>query len=349
MVVSSLLEVSLMSSINRLLREELTKKFGKLSRSNGWWGIPCPFCGGKTNSRNMFVRIPNNDTDNVLMMKCFKAGCGFTDIVRPQHLIKLGIENRELIKMIDSNQYKNDRVIMEESNREYSFIMPKEYLGKDINDYLLTRTGKSFNDSYGMSEKMSIITDIKRFLDTNRDMIIDPDYRLKNIYKHPDKCICFINSTGTRLYVRYIDESLYGGKKHDKIPLIRLPDYSLHKPYSIYQTIDKNDIDGFYVFIGEGIFDIVNASIHYSGGVKSYLEATGSASAIRNRYLHLSKYLFSVKWVFMKDSDVDISFFKKIKRDYDYRFKYNPFVIYSTNTKDLGNISENPIPKREQI
>lgn len=339
-----------MNNINRLLHEELTKVFGKLSRSNGWWGIPCPFCShGKTNSRNMFIRIPNNDTDNVFVMKCFKAGCGFTDIVRPQHLMRIGVTNKELLKLIDSNQYKNDRIIMEESNKEYSFIIPKEYLSIDSNNYILDRTGKSFNDTYGLSDKMSIVTDVKKFLEINRDRLINPDYRLKVLYKYPDKCVCFINSTGTRLYVRYIDEELYGGKKHDKIPLIHLPDYSLHKPYSIYQTVDKNDIHGFYVFIGEGIFDIINASIHYSGGVKAYLEATGSGSAIRNRYLHLSKYLYDVKWVFMKDADVDISFFKKIKKDYDYRFKYNPFVIYSDNTKDLGNISENPYPKREQI
>ena len=338
-----------MSSINRLLHEELTKKFGNLARSNGWWGIPCPFCGGHTNSKNMFVRIPNNDTDNVFMMKCFKAGCGFTDIVRPQHLMRLGIDNKELLKLIDANQYKNDRIIMEESNKEYSFIMPKEYINKDMDDYILSRTGKSINDTYGLADKLGIITDIQKFLDINRDVLIDPDYRLKTIYKYPDKCICFINSSGTRLYVRYMDEKLYGGKKHDKIPLIHLPDYSTHKPYSIYQSINKDDIAGFYVFIGEGIFDIINASIHYSGGVKAYFEATGSASAIRNRFLHLSKYLYDVKWVFMKDSDVSINFFKRLKKEYDYRFKYNPYVIYSDNTKDLGNLAENPKPKREQI
>ena len=44
-----------------------------------------------------------------------------------------------------------------------------------------------------------------------------------------------------------------------------------------------------------------------------------------------------------------MDFFYKLKKSYNYRFKNPLSIVYSENTKDIGDLSENFIPKKKII
>lgn len=331
---------------NRRLRDALKAVNQYTRTSKGWLGVKCPFCGDskKAKSVHMYVRIPSDENDNVYALKCFRTNCGYSSIMKPQDLIKFGITDPELFKFIEENYHKSNKMIRVIEKVKNDLILPKEIIKTPaVSSYLNKRTGVDFNDYY-IQEKLSFIPDIKKFIIMNQSVIDDSD-GLRYIWDNADTSICFLNRTGTRLFARHIA----GYKTHSIVSLKYLPDFVSHQPYTIINGVGENDIKGFYYSISEGIFDTINMYLHISGGVNGIFEAAGSASAIKNRFLEGSKYFYDIDWIFGKDSDVDMKFFMKLKSEYHYRFKNKASIVFSENTKDIGDLSECFIPRKKEI
>lgn len=126
-------------------------------------------------------------------------------------------------------------------------------------------------------------------------------------------------------------------KKHIKVPIVKFPIYVYHKPYAIDDNFDITQ-DEVYIVLAEGIFDTINIS-NYLGGINALYVQTGSAGGMYGMFKRLSKYYY-VDWMFVRDEDVEISFFKNIKKYNDYRFRNKAYVVYNELSKDFGDFRE---------
>lgn len=337
-----------MSHYNRLLRDALIKWSGYYKTSNGWIGVKCPFCGDskKEKSVHLFVRISNNEDDNVYMTRCFRTNCGHTGILKASELVKFGIINSDLFSFVQSQEYKSYKKIKTVDKEDSKLIISLDsYSSKEIQEYMIKRIGIDAQDS-DVRRRLRFIPDIRNFILKNQD-VLAPSDSLKYIWDNADTSVCFLNKNGTRIFARHINP--INDRKHSIATIVNIPDYAVHTPYTIVNGIGEYDIDNFHYALCEGIFDILNMYLYISGGVSGIFEATGSASSIRNRFLRASNYYYDINWIMGKDSDVSMDFFQKLKKTYDYRFKNPLSIVYSENTKDIGDLSEKFIPKKKII
>lgn len=335
-------------NVSTILLEELQAKHRLHKSGTDWYGLRCPFCGDsdKHNSYHLYMRIPKDPNDILYGIKCFKPGCGKSGILNVHDLQKLGVKSRAVHDFMRDNEISSAALVY---NMEKRVIHEITLQGCDVtrygslDEYFKKRTNIDLSDVYG---DLRIIPDIKKFIDLNQHLIQDKkDKRWIYLYNHPEDCFVFINKTFSRLFVRYINNP----RKHDKIDIVKFDFMLSHCNYTLEKGISPNQITGLKVFIGEGIFDIVNTYLHYTDRSGSLLESTGGIEGYLKVFLAISRQYYDINYIFLKDSDVMESYFLNLYKKYMYRFKYSPFILYSENTKDNGDMSLNPIVKTKQI
>jgi hypothetical protein len=334
--------------VSAILLEELQANHKLQKSGTDWYGLKCPFCGdsGKHNSRHLHIRIPKDPNDTLYGIKCFKPGCGKSGILNVHDLQKLGVKSRAVHDFLKDHEISSAALVYNLEKRVLHNITlqgcdVKRY--EPIDTYFKKRTNIDLTDVYG---DLRIIPDVKKFMDLNAHLIkTKSDKRWNYLYDHPEDCIVFINKTFTRLFVRYI----LNPRKHDKIDIVKFDFMLSHCNYTLEKNVVENQITGLKGFIGEGIFDIVNTFLHYTDRSGSLLEATGGIEGYLKVFMSMSRQYYDINYIFLKDSDVSESYFMNLYKKYMYRFKYNPFILYSENTKDNGDMSLNPIVRTKQI
>jgi len=310
----------------------------KVQGNKEWFMIQCPFCGDSPNpnTRHLNVRISVNDDH--MYVKCFQSKCDVAGPLTSQHLMKMGLSDMQVLKFVSDKSKITSKMVRNISSTKLNLQIPEK---KRIpSEYFKARTKKEMTDDN--IRKYRIVTDFTKFYELNKDTI-DYDKKLGLLmYKESENknFIGFLNESGTYLQVRSVDDD---DTKHIKIPLVKLPIYVSHQPYVLTRNFDlaKRDV---YIYVTEGLFDIVNV-YNYFMDDGLYMQ-TGSASSIYGQFKKFSKFYYGVYWVFVRDRDVSIKFFKNLKEQYDYRFKNDAYVVYNELSKDFGDFRE-PIQVRK--
>ena len=308
-----------------------------------WYGVRCPFCGDSQNNPNAFhlyLRIPSSTEDDLYAMRCFKPSCNVSRVMTQQDLLKLGVRNREVSEAIGKYQVYNKVKDTELMNFRSNIIIPKGEVGVDTKAYFKERTGYDLTEE--LIIKLRIIPDIRKFLKENKDVIQTlSDVRLQNMYNKPDNHIGFMNDTGTRIEVRY--HGKHGrSRNHDKIPLIKLDKFQEHKAYVIEEDVAEYNTSGLAVVVGEGLFDTINSYLHLDIKKGLFIE-TGGFSSFTSTILSYTRKYYDIDWYILKDSDIGDWYFDWLLKNYGYRFKNGIYIVSSKNTKDIGDMSKNPI------
>lgn len=338
-----------MTEVGKLLLTELQEKHKLYKSGADWHGLRCPFCGDSSHdpkAHHLYVRIPSDDKDKLYGIKCFKPGCGKAGVLNIHDLVKLGVKSRAVHEFIRNNEITSDELIYKTEKRvltEVTLNGCDDIKYPSIVDYFKGRTNFDLSDIYN---EIRMIPNIKAFIDINKHLITDKkDKRWGYLYNHPEDCVCFINKTKTRIFVRYINNP----RKHDKIDIIKYDFLFSHANYSIEKSLGVGQITGLRGYIGEGLFDIINMYLNYSDNKSSIYEATGGIEGFTKAFMNMSREYYDIIWMFLQDADVNDIFFKNLYNKNKYRFKYNPFVIHSKNTKDLGDVRDNPIIETVQL
>lgn len=313
----------------------LIDRYDAKVQNNGiWYKIRCPFCGDSNKhkySRHLNIRIPYDD--NMMVAKCFQPKCDVGGLLNRDHLVKMGMSDTSVLKFITDKAKVNKSIVNKISSTNLHLALPDKPYG-EVSDYFKARTNISLKDK--SIKRYNVVGDFGWFLERNKNKF-KPNRRLKELRDNEKKgfrYIGFLNETGTFMNVRSINDDK---RKHIKIPIIKFPIYVYHKPYAIDSGFDVTK-DEVYIVLAEGIFDTINIS-NYLGGINALYVQTGSAGGMYGMFKRLSKYYY-VDWMFVRDEDVDISFFKNIKKYNDYRFRNKAYVVYNELSKDFGDFRE---------
>lgn len=303
----------------------------KIQSNKEWYTLRCPFCGDSDKhkeSKHLNIRISKKD--DIMAIKCFQPKCDIGGLLKRDHLIKLGVSDLEILNYVSSKEKENKKIINKISVTKLNLKIPLN-IKKENKEYFEKRTGLNITEE--MIQKYRIIGDIENFINMNKDKIDYNKMLWKLMYNEREgiRYIGFLNDSGTFLNFRSVNDKI----KHIKIPIIHLPIYVDHKPYSIKRNFNIKKRP--YIVIAEGVFDIINI-YNYLNNYDGLFLMAGSVGGIWNIFNKISKYYYDVIWVFIRDEGVNIDFFKKIKKYNDYKFKHDAIVIYNEASKDFGEI-----------
>ena len=309
------------------------KHDAKMQGNGIWYKMQCPFCGDSPNPYSTHFNLRISSEDNLMVKKCFQPGCDSSGLLDRDDLIQMGMADTEVLKYVSDKVVENREMVKKISTTELNLTIP-EKKNKSVVDYFEKRTNKEMDRD--IQKKYRIVSDIFSFCCLNKERI-EINNELRKVAKREKykglNYIGFLNEPGTYLHIRSVDNK---DLSHRKIPLVNFPIYIEHKPYYIKDNFNiKNKM---YMCLGEGVFDVLNA-YHYFNYDGVYIQ-TGGASGFFRIFKYYSKLYYNVKWVFLKDQDVDIDMFKKLKYIYSYRFKEDALVIYNKKAKDIGDFRD---------
>ena len=215
-----------------------------LTKSGSWYGVRCPFCGDstKSNKPHLFLYLDEKN-DGLIGMKCFQPKCDISTIMDDEKAVKLGIFDRDIISFLLDNKGKFNKIVKQLEDTPSGIKLKVDSILPEQIVYIKNRTEKDFSTST-MIRKYKYVTDVSKFLKDNEDLITNKEDSRFELLKKMD-VVGFLNPTHTMLHCRNISD----GKdvmKHIRIPLIKLPMYAEHVPYTIYQNmmmIMKNTTD----------------------------------------------------------------------------------------------------------
>lgn len=308
-------------------------KHDAIVQSNGeWYKMKCPFCGDSPNPHTTHFNIRISEDDNFMVKKCFQPGCVASGLLTRDGLIHIGISDTDVLRFVIDSAKENKDVVSRISGTKLNLEFPD--LLDEPKEYIYRRTNIDL-DKEDNIKKYRIVTDLNKFYNINKDKI-EYNKRLWMLMAKERKgkrYVGFVNDTGTFMDIRSVKD---GKITHMKIPLKEFPLYVDHKPYLIKHNFSlKRKMK---IYIGEGVFDIINVyNFFRNDGV--YIR-TGSINSYYKIFKRFSKYYYDVEWVFIRDKDVSIEFFKKLKKTYSYRIKHDPLIIYNDLSKDFGDLRE---------
>ena len=320
-------------TINQLILEDLQHKIVK--RSGKWVGLKCPFCGDSASHKPHLWLMLSDEQDGFIGMRCFQPKCDVRGIMSLDRATKLGVKNKEVLLYLMKNKGKLSnrlRVIETTVNN----IDINTSFDTSALEYMYNRTNKNFDNTMYVN-KFSYIGDVKEFLKNNWKHIQNRDLKMfKYLMENP--AACFVNQTRTRLFARTLSDD--ANIKHVKVALINLPIYAKHAPYKINQHVDmKDDYSDHHRFYGEGLFDVINTSIHISGDIKSEFIGCSSFNAMKLIIDEETLLRPNKQEVVVKDADINLNQISNIFKPISYRLKTQPYVIYNKLGKDFGNIN----------
>lgn len=320
-----------------------------LTKSGSWYGVRCPFCGDstKSNKPHLFLYLDEKN-DGLIGMKCFQPKCDISTIMDDEKAVKLGIFDRDIISFLLDNKGKFNKIVKQLEDTPSGIKLKVDNILPEQIVYIKNRTEKDFSTST-MIRKYKYVTDVNKFLKDNEDLITNKEDTRFELLKKMD-VVGFLNPTHTMLHCRNISD----GKdvmKHIRIPLIKLPMYAEHVPYTIYQnTKDDDDYEEYHRFYGEGLFDVINTSIYMACDVKGKFVATSSFSAMRGIINRETLFKPNKTEVVIKDADISVNMIKSLFKPYGYRLKDNKITyIYNDSGKDFGNIKDEIKPMKKTI
>lgn len=314
----------------------------RYSKASKWVACKCPYCDTSSNKRHMNIQLKEHQP---LIYKCFRASCGVQGVLTKKVARDLGLTNSVFLKIIDKKY--NENIMIDATKKTILKGIHDVDLG-DISEecaaYFKKRTGRVLNST--LQHKFRICSSINQFIDKNSH-IAKLNMDNLNILAYREnmqnkKFIYFFNDRYTMVYGREI-----GGDLKIKTSIISdKTGLASHIPYTFrsdgeYQYKDT-DAEG-TLFLGEGVFDIINAYFHLYHNYKGVFMASTSFTATPNCINLFSKYIFEPNIIILSDDDVKITTYEKF-------LKYNKinknrihdlYVVYNKDAKDLGDYTGN--------
>lgn len=303
--------------------------------------VRCPHCGDSKknlNSAHLYISLEPP-------FKFYCQKCHYSGIVTQSFLEQLHIYNYELtenIKQINKT-IKNKNVNTSTTKRiSYSYTEQKSDQAIESLNYFNNRFG--VNESFDTISKFKIILDplqfFKYLLDSHHiEVRLNPLFD----YKHS---IGFLSSDNKYLICR--DTS---GQQHIRYSNTLLLNQDSSKIYNIKTNINLLQ-DEITLVITEGIFDAIG--IYY----KEYKDQDNViiAAACGKSFLQVIKHFLKKSFLNLNikiysDQDVDVSFYKNMKKDNKNFFLKNKKieVYYNTKEKDCGTKAENIVLEKKII
>lgn len=330
-------------NINQLILDDLGSKV--LKRSGKWVGVKCPFCGDSNSHKPHLWLMMSDEQDGFVGMRCFQPKCDVRGILNLDRATRLGIKNKEVLTYLMKNKGSHSNRLRVIESKVNNIDISTSFDTAPL-EYMYNRTNKNF-DTPSFVQKFSYVGNVREFLEKNWKYITNRDMKMiKYILSNP--CACFLNQTRTRLFARTLSDDV--SIKHVKLSLVNIPMFAKHAPYKIYQnTQPEDDYSEHHRFYGEGLFDVINTSIHISGGIKSEFIGCSSFNAMKLIIDEETLLRPNKQEVVVKDADITINQLIKIFTPISYRLSSQPYVIYNRVGKDFGNIKDKIEGVREKL
>lgn len=316
----------------------------KWNPSSRYLDCKCPYCDADTSKKHGHFHIYLND-GFPLYYNCFRASCGVKGVLNRKVALDLGLDNMSFLKIIQKSYNSN---ITKESTKNFRYKgMSNIDLGTldEITcEYFRKRTGVALTHELQM--KFRICGSANEFIKNNIDQPkLDVDAMkflcyLENAYSL--KFIYFFNDNYTMLYARQIN----GDDKY-KISIIKTNNpLMVHSSYmfkgegtSKYNNSEAEDT----LFLGEGVFDIINAYLHIYKDYSGIFMASTSFTSTVNCIDRVSKLVYRPDIVILSDSDVQMPIYtRSIMRRINKRRISDVYVVYNLEDKDLGDYKNKP-------
>jgi len=287
----------------------------------------CPFC---KDSKHLHLYI----STEAPVFHCFHAGCHEKGIVT--RLIKeLNGSSDISIYFIDGDINFKDKINLSKSIKHSVLIdEEKKYIIPDIrystsklkNKYINERLRR---DDGSIASIPGLIFDIKEFCVENR---LEPE-TLFGIHSNffMTNFIGILSEHHSLMVMRNIDkESDFRYKKTElrKVPM------------SDYYKIPGPDFNSNIIIMAEGTFDIIsefiNRNVDISNKCKMYIAGLSSFYDSVIKSVCYYEQMFKMDIHILSDNDVDIRYYKKIKRDMGYLID-SMTVYYNKTGKDFAD------------
>lgn len=287
------------------------------------------------------------DESSPLIFHCFRASCGKAEVVTQEHLVQLGFQNEEAIKLLLSKDFvKSVRTI---NLKGYHLVVRDHELIEEQINYLSKRLG--YTPSTEELSSFRIIPNIKQVIEDNQLVEYNPS--INEVYKRMNNqktMITFTNSSYDIFSCRSITSNFKG--------LLSISKDKKFMGYDLKNTPDDNVEN---LIIAEGIFDILNIKKYFAVIPNSlYLASCGFNNTIPILKYYYRKYIESVKRIIIfLDSD-EFDGYKYKYKEYMYNtikrsirqelgrgFEF--YIIYNSASKDFGDMSKPIKPIKEEI
>lgn len=313
--------------IRQLLKSSLDPCYENTSRT--WIYCRCPFCGDSKKSKSSaHFYIAMNPPFGYHCFKCGEHGSLNDDVLN-----KLGIFNNELSLDILTANKSSQRTSNVSLKKEKKVIINDS--GNATSTAGLSYFNLRFNSSFNLKEvnsKFKCSCDIPQFLKDNNIEVPLSGFDLS-------KAIGFLSKDNTYLICRDITNKQ--SKRYFNLKLFDSENAS--KIYTMHTAVDAMS-KSINLVITEGVFDIIgiyNAKYKNNPDIENntiFAAACGKTSyaAVINQ---IAKMFLNINVIIYSDNDVDVYFFKKLKKENIYlssglsmKLYYNKFP----NEKDTG-------------
>jgi hypothetical protein len=312
----------------------LEDNLGEVKHTNKEMITKCPFC---KDSKHFHLYI----SKDAPVFHCFHAGCHAKGVVT-KLIREFGDKSDASDYFVDSNidltntSYKakatKNSIIIDEDIR---YIIP------DINKNTNKLKAKYIKDRLRKYDESTVlpglILDIKEFCTSNN--------------LNPVDMFGLHHDFFTTNFVGILSEhhSLLVARNIDKDSDFRYKKTELRKvPKSDYYKIAGPDFNSNIIVMAEGTFDImsesVNRNVDISNKCKMYIAGLSSFYDSVIKSVCYYEQIFKMDIHILSDIDVDISYYKKIKRDLHYLIN-SMTIYYNTTGKDFAD----PVGSVEKI
>lgn len=280
--------------------------------------LRCPYCGD-SNKRSNHGNFYIGERNGILFYDCKRASCGASGLVTSQILQDIGVNDLDIIaevkkSILNSDFRPTNNKIIENINSFslYDFEKMKPfYMNKYT--YLQSRIYGDVDLS-----KYRIILSIKDFID--RYSLKLNKFQLSLIDSLEESAIGFLNSTGSSISFRYINDSFK--YRYYKMRLNSLIDF-----YSLDTEIDLFNMNNLVINMCEGAFDIINIK-HRLNKPDDQIYIAVNGDDYVNKLNHLVKMIgcINIDVNIYRDSDMPLN---KLLKQFKYSFFKNDINIYS--------------------
>jgi len=310
-----------------------TLKVAFLNYKRAHLSVRCPYCGDSVKSEySAHLNIKVNSEDGVMVWRCVR--CEESGIVNSKFTRDIKVLNLDALKLSHKNTTafnKSGRRIKTTGSSLQPLLIPisrsKESSIKL--DYLRDRLNLDISPRDAVS-KFKVITDFRKLFERNKWLKITEKERMMKRLNRDG--LGFLSSDNSHIIFRDINDEW--DKRYFNYKIYNDDILGTSLTYSIASEIDAMEI-GLEVSISEGIFDIISISQLNNDNSSAYFASNGkSFKTVINKIRN--KGFLDVKPNFYPDDDVNISFFKWLKKEDPILRNKMLSVFYNSIGKDFG-------------
>jgi hypothetical protein len=314
-----------------------SKEVSYLSTNKKELRVRCPYCGDS--QRDLRKARFYIEMESPFRYYCFNDNCHASGVLNSETLNKLEIYDSTLDEYIGklNKESRKGFKIKIRNNKNTKYEIKNRDSDQFKFDYLNKRFGFNYDDKYWV-ENYKIVANVDEFIKENKVRInpkmnnfiktIDSDY-LGFLSSDKTHCV-FRDVTGNHEKMRYWNWNIYDISE------------GAHKFYTIPRQIDLMT-EELTLVMTEGVMDII--SVYENFYKDDIVDSTSYAFAaaagkgfetVLNYFIKLG--FLKLKLIIYSDNDVNINYYKKLKRNSDFLSNSRITIYYNEyeGEKDFG-------------